>query len=179
MGDSDVSILWENFHSNMTYRLKQQMNEKAFSDITLVTKDNKKIPVHRLILSSGSTFFRDLFSEDLGHPHPLLYLRGVGQDVLEAVLQFLYIGQVQLKREQVKEFLAMAEDLGVEGLVKDMDHRNNFQNETKYFANDNFPEIIEEEVVKGVYTSEKPDSIFPDEDDWFKKVNYQNNEKKC
>ena len=169
MGDPDVSISWGDFQSNMTYQLKQHINQKDFSDITLVTKDNKKIPAHRLILSFGSTFFRGLFSEDLCHPHPLLYLRGVGPDVLEAVLQFLYHGQVQLKREHVKEFLTMAEDVGVEGLVKDMDQGNNFLNETKYVAHDDFPECVQE-LAQGIYTKGKPDSMFPDEDDWFKKV---------
>ena len=71
-----------------------------------------------IILCSGSTFFRGLFSRDLGHPHPLLYLRGVEADVLEAVLQFLYLGQAQVRQQDVQEFIATAEDLGVEGLVK-------------------------------------------------------------
>ena len=56
----------------------------------------------------------------------------------------------------------MAEDLGVEGLVKDMDQGENILNETKYVADDNSPEL-----VQGIYTKGKPDIMFPDEDDWF------------
>ena len=112
-----MSIVWSDFQNNMTSRLKQYKGQRDFSDITLVTKDNKIIPAHKIILSSGSSFFRGLFAEDLDHP--LLYLRGVEKDVLSSVLEFLYQGQVQLRREVVKEFFAMAEDLGVEGLVND------------------------------------------------------------
>ena len=170
MADSDVSIAWSDFQNNMTYRFKQYINQKDFSDITLVTQDNKKFPAHKLILSSGSTFFRGLFSEDLGHPHPLVYLRGVGPAVLEAILQFLYQGHVQLRREQVKEFLAMAEDLGIEGLVKDTDHGNTHLNETKYsvdyISSRSVKNPIPENNAKG-----KTGSIFPAEDAWFKEVN--------
>ena len=119
MANSEVSIAWSDFHDNITYRLKQYINQRDFSDITLVTKDYKKIPAHKLILSSGSKFFCGLFAEDLGHPHTLVYLNGVDYDILEAIIQFLYQGQVQLRKEQVNEFLAMAQDLGVEGLEKE------------------------------------------------------------
>ena len=49
-------------------------------------------------------------------PNHLLYLRGVGPEVQEAVLHFLYTGQANISREMVLDFFAAAEDLGVEGL---------------------------------------------------------------
>ena len=160
MEGSYVSIAWGDFQNRLIHRLKQYINKTDLSDITLVTKDNRKIPAHKLILSSGSTFFRGLFAEDLGHQHPLLYLPGVGTDVLEAILHFLYQGQVQIRREQVKEFLAMAEDLGVEGLNKDMDQGSNLQHETNYSLDNTSLGNVKE----------------TDEDDWFEKVNHQKDE---
>ena len=117
----DVLLAWGDFQNNIINRLKHYINQKNLSDITLVTKDNKKIPSHKLILSSGSKFFSALFAEDFGHQHSLVYLNGVDYDILVAIIQFLYQGQVQLRREQVDEFLAMAQDLGVEGLEKEME----------------------------------------------------------
>ena len=158
-----MSIAWGDFQNKLTHRLKQYINRKDFSDITLVTKDNRKMPAHKLILSSGSTFFRGLFAEDLGHQHPLLYLPGVGMDVLEAILHFLYQGQVQIRREQIKEFLAIAEDLGVEGLNKDMDQGSNLQHETNYsLDNTSFGNVKE-----------------TDEANWFEEVNQQKDEINC
>ena len=114
----NVTIDWYDFQNNIVDKLKYYVGQTEFADVTLVTKDNKKISAHKIILCSGSTFFRGLFARDNGHPNPLLYLRGVEADVLEAVLQFLYLGQAQVRQQDVQEFIATAEDLGVEGLVK-------------------------------------------------------------
>ena len=101
MAHENVSIAWDDYENNMKVKLKQYIHQTDFSDVTLVTNDNRNIPAHKLILSSGSTFFRGLFAGDPGHPHHLLYLRGVGPGVLEAILQFLYTGLVTIAREKV------------------------------------------------------------------------------
>ena len=132
MAHENVSIDWDDFQNDMRVKLKQYIHQTDFSDITLVTDDNRKIPAHKLILSSGSTFFRGLFAGAHGHPHHLLYLRGVGPEVLEAVLQFLYTGQATISREMVMDFFSTAEDLGVEGLDKDIDKGNDIDDKTKY-----------------------------------------------
>ena len=172
MGDTNFSIAWGDFQINMTNQLKQYIGQRDFSDITLVTKDNKRVPAHKIILSSGSSFFRGLFAEDLDHPHPLLYLRGVEQEVLCSVLEFLYHGQVKLRREVVKDFFAIAEELGVEGLVMDNDQRSNIQNETKCSL-----EEVSCESGKDLDDGKrKTGSMISHEDDWFKEVNHQNND---
>ena len=64
----------------------------------------------------------------------------------------------------------MAEDLGIEGLVKDTDHGNTHLNETKYsvdyISSRSVKNPIPENNAKG-----KTGSIFPAEDAWFKEVN--------
>ena len=39
-----------------------------FTDVTLVTDDSRQIKAHKIILSAGSEFFRNLLS-DKSHPH--------------------------------------------------------------------------------------------------------------
>jgi hypothetical protein len=47
------------------------------------------------------------------HHHPLLYLKGVKLADLQAVLNFMYNGEVNVAQEELNSFLALAEDLQV------------------------------------------------------------------
>ena len=73
-------------HSRQT--LAGLLGETDFADVTLVCEDHRQVPAHKVILSSGSEFFRALLLAN-PHPHPLVYLR-LPYGHLQAVLQFLY-----------------------------------------------------------------------------------------
>ena len=49
--------------------------------------------------------------------HPLVYLRGVPLVDLEAILDFVYYGEVKIDHENLDSFLAIAEDLQIKGLA--------------------------------------------------------------
>ena len=117
MVGSDVYLTWGDFHTNMSAKFKSYIKRPDLADVTLVCQDNKKIPAHRIILSSGCSFFREVFREQNSHPHPLIYLRGVVNEVLEAIIQFLYLGETSIQQDLVEEFMATAADLDIEGLV--------------------------------------------------------------
>ena len=53
------------------------------------------------------------------HSHTLILLLGVGVRQLEAVLDFMYQGQVTVAQEEIEKMLALASDLGVKGLSSD------------------------------------------------------------
>ena len=52
------------------------------------------------------------------HPHPLLCLQNVKQADLLAVLDFMYLGEVQVVQENLASFLRVAEELEVKGLMR-------------------------------------------------------------
>jgi hypothetical protein len=52
---------------------------------------------------------------------PLLYLRGAASGVLEALVAFLYTGRAEVEQDLLQQFMALGEDLGVDGLVKDVE----------------------------------------------------------
>ena len=71
----NVTVDWYDFKDDIVDKLKCYLTQTEFAYVTLVTKDNKEIPAHKIILCLGSTFFRGLFSRNPGRPHPLLYGR--------------------------------------------------------------------------------------------------------
>ena len=56
------------------------------------------------------------------HQHPLVYLKGVKNKELHAVLNFMYQGEVNVAQEELNSFLAVAEDLRVRGLSQNNEH---------------------------------------------------------
>ena len=99
---------------------KSLLSDTDFTDVTLACQNNKWVKAHKVILSSSSIFFRDLL---LGNPHqhPLVYLKGVNIKDLQAILQFIYLGEAKVAKDMVTSFIETAKELQVEGLTKEKD----------------------------------------------------------
>ena len=86
-----------------------------FFDVTIASED-KQLQAHKLILSACSPFFKNILRSN-HHPHPLLYLKGVSFRDMEAVLNFMYHGEVNVAQDDLNSFLQVAEDLRVKGNI--------------------------------------------------------------
>ena len=120
------SLTWENFSSNILETFKGIKKSGQLHDVTLVCKDGE-INAHKLILFGGSNFFQSVFTKN-NHQHPLIYLKGIKVKNMEAILDFLYNGEVRIAEEDLKFFLETAEDLEINGLVQKERIRNTEQN---------------------------------------------------
>jgi len=116
MGSEKFCLSWNDFESNISLSFRELREEKDFFDITLSCGD-EQIQAHKLILSACSPFFRSVLKKNV-HQHPLLYLKGVKFRDLQAVLNFMYHGEVNVAQEDLNSFLAVAEDLKVKGLTQ-------------------------------------------------------------
>jgi len=109
-------LRWNDFESNISVAFRELREEKDFFDVTLACDDNQ-IQAHKVILSACSPFFRNVLRRN-PHQHPLLYLKGVKYSELISVLNFMYMGEVNVAQEELNSFLAVAEDLRVKGLTQ-------------------------------------------------------------
>ena len=116
MGTDKFCLRWNDFEGNISSALKELRDENEFFDVTIAC-DNEQIKAHKVILSACSPFFRNILRRN-PHNHPLLYLKGVKFTDLEAVLNFMYHGEVNVAQEDLNSFLAVAEDLRVKGLTQ-------------------------------------------------------------
>ena len=106
------------FESFALNTIRQLWDDQDFSDVTLATVDNQQIRAHKVILSSNSSFFRNILLNN-PHPNPLIYLKGIRHKELEMVMQFIYLGQCQVGQEELNAFIATGKDLAVNGLLED------------------------------------------------------------
>ena len=90
MDGAQINLKCSNFLKNVFSSFNAHQGSDLYTDVTLVSDDSKKIQAHKLILSAGSEYFRNILS-DRSHPHPMLCLDGVCFEDLEWILKYLYI----------------------------------------------------------------------------------------
>jgi len=116
MNNEKFCLHWNNFEGNISSAFRELREDKDFFDVTIAC-DDEQIQAHKVILSACSPFFRSVLRRN-PHQQPLLYLKGVKYTDLQAVLNFMYQGEVNVAQEELNSFLAVAEDLKVKGLTQ-------------------------------------------------------------
>ena len=49
------------------------------------------------------------------HPHPLIFAGGIGHEVLEALLGFIYSGEAKLQNEHTNSFIQLSKNIELVG----------------------------------------------------------------
>merc|ERR1719370_2841125 len=105
---------WNEFDANIKEYLKILREDQILFDVTLVTDDGQHIQAHKIILSSGSLFFRDIFLKS-NQTNMLIYLKGINSVQLEHILDFIYNGEASVGEEELKDFIETGKELQVKG----------------------------------------------------------------
>lgn len=116
-GADKFCLKWNDFESNISDAFKDLREQKDFFDVTLACDDQSQIEAHKVILSACSPFFRNILRRN-PHQHPLLYIKGVKFKELVAILDFMYMGEVNVVQDELNTFLVVAEELKVKGLTQ-------------------------------------------------------------
>ena len=112
----NLCLQWNDFKENVNSAFGRLREDKEFADVTLACEDGQQMEAHKVILASSSPFF-DKILQKSKHPHPLIYLRGVKEETLLAMTDFLYNGEANVFQENLDSFLALAEEFKLKGLT--------------------------------------------------------------
>jgi len=118
-------LRWNDFESNLSGAFSEIREAGEQFDMTLACEDSQ-IETHKLLLTACSPVFRSLL-RNTSHPHPLLYLKGVKAQDLQAVVDFMYVGRVNIATENLNSFLSTAAELRVKGLSQSFSGPNTGQ----------------------------------------------------
>ena len=110
-----LCLKWNDFQENVNTVFTSLREDREFSDVTLVCEDGHQLEAHKVILVASSAFFLNLLKKSR-HPHPLIYMKGVKYRDLQAMIDFLYVGEANIFQENLESFLAIAEELKLKGL---------------------------------------------------------------
>ena len=129
------SLKWNDFGSNVSKSFGKLRNEDYLNDVTLVGDDHTQLSAHKLVLSAGSEYFKEIFTRNK-HANTLLCLEGLSKQDIENVLDYMYNGVVNIYQEDLDRFLSIAQRLRLEGLLeegKENDEQQQTPNETNQY----------------------------------------------
>ena len=109
-------LTWNDFQSNIVKSFSRLRNEDSFYDVTLVSDDQKEVSAHKLVLSTCSEYFKNIF-KNRKNSHPILCLEGISSSEMNNVLDYIYNGAVQIHQDDLDRFLKIAQRLKLEGLI--------------------------------------------------------------
>ncbi|XP_059611456.1 uncharacterized protein LOC132258254 [Phlebotomus argentipes] len=107
-------LSWNNFYGNMCRGFHSLQKDGQMVDVTIAA-GGKIFKAHKLVLSVCSPYFQKIFLE---HPstHPILFMTDVHSNHMAGLLDFMYSGQVNVKYEDLPNFLKVAEAMQIKGL---------------------------------------------------------------
>jgi len=116
MADQQFFLKWNDFQTNMVTSFRHLRDEKSFTDVTLAC-EGQTCKAHKMVLSACSPYFKSLLEENPSK-HPIIILKDVSYTHLQAILEFMYAGEVNVSQEQLPAFLKTADRLKVKGLAE-------------------------------------------------------------
>ncbi|XP_069172138.1 B-cell CLL/lymphoma 6 member B protein [Procambarus clarkii] len=110
-------LRWTHHQSTVVAEVGSLYRDAALVDVTLACEDQRTYQAHKLVLSACSQYFQGLFSRHAAHQHPIIFLKDVSGDECEALLTYMYRGEVSVSHDQIHRILRVANSLQVRGLA--------------------------------------------------------------
>ncbi|XP_042887028.1 protein tramtrack, beta isoform-like isoform X2 [Penaeus japonicus] len=115
MGDGMLSLSWNNHHATFCDILTKLREKESYTDVTL-SCEGKFYPLHKLVLSTCSEYFERIF-EKTPCKHPVIVLNDIKCRELEALLSYMYAGEVSVPQSNLAMLIKVAEVLQIKGLA--------------------------------------------------------------
>ncbi|KAK8394192.1 hypothetical protein O3P69_006403 [Scylla paramamosain] len=110
-----LALKWNN-HQSIFYHIISGLRTKGnYTDVTLAC-DGKFYPVHKLVLSTCSEYFSDIFDRT-PCKNPVIVLKDIQCQDLEFLLDYMYIGEVNVRQNDLASLIKAAECLRIKGLA--------------------------------------------------------------
>ena len=148
--DSETFCLkWNDFIDNVTTSFAQLRKDKDFADVTLASGDGGQVvKAHRVVLASGSLVLKSLLTQNPSES-PMILMRGMKQDQLNSIVDFLYFGEVSIHQDELNDFLALAEELQLKGLTESKNKETSKPQEIKRESISGAPHIVNNQQILG------------------------------
>jgi len=114
-GVQEYCLRWNNHHSTLVSVMDALLQKGTLVDVTLAA-EGKSIQVHRLVLCACSNYFQELLSQHWDK-QAVVFLKDVKFDQLQALVDYMYRGEVNVSQDQLAAFLNTAEALKIKGLA--------------------------------------------------------------
>ena len=114
----NYNLTWKTFSKHLTEAVQEMFEDKSFANVTLVCDGQRQLRAHKFVLSACSSVFKSILQYNSAESNPLIILRGIRYEDMEAILQFMYQGETCVSKDRIKDFMKTAEELEVKIISK-------------------------------------------------------------
>jgi len=126
---AQVCLRWNAHKEDISKAIAHFLLRESLCDVTLFA-DGQSIRAHRLVLSACSAYFANIFAELPSSQPAVVFFRDVKLQELQAVLEYMYKGSVDIPRDSLGAFLKTAESLEIRNLGEgEQSSKNDFTGE--------------------------------------------------
>ncbi|KAK9507633.1 hypothetical protein O3M35_007446 [Rhynocoris fuscipes] len=115
MSSPHYSLRWNNHQSHLLTAFDTLLQNETLVDVTLVCEETS-FKAHKVVLSACSPYFQRIFSET-PCKHPVIVLKDLRGWEVQAIVDFMYRGEISVGQEQLSSLIKAAESLQVRGLA--------------------------------------------------------------
>lgn len=123
-------LRWNNHKTNLVEILDVLFQKRGFVDCTLHVDDTQFF-VHRVVLAANSSYFQKILQDPSIHDHCSIICPGVQGYEMQALLDYMYTGEVNVTQSQIPRIIQIAEELKVKGLFDMTDLMDKFDKNNK------------------------------------------------
>nr|XP_053630357.1 zinc finger protein 236-like [Cherax quadricarinatus] len=117
--DLQLILTWRDHKQVLSLVMETLRYKELFADVTLICGE-KQYAVHKFVLCTCSPYFEELL-ECVPCEHPVLVLTETSHETLEALLDFMYLGQTDFCSKDLDRLLDLAYEFRIKGLISPKD----------------------------------------------------------
>ncbi|CAH1407939.1 unnamed protein product [Nezara viridula] len=107
-------VRWNSYQSNLQSAFPKLLTNEHFVDVTLAC-ESRMVKCHKVVLSACSAYFEKLLVQNPCQ-HPIIFMKDMKYWEVQALVDFMYKGEVNVTQEELSSLLKAAEALEVRGL---------------------------------------------------------------
>ena len=81
---------WDSFADHLKDMMKDMFTSDDFSDVTIITEDQKRFKAHKNILAASSPVLKELLKGQ-HEANQILFMRGTFSVEIKSILDFIYL----------------------------------------------------------------------------------------
>ena len=171
------NLNWQTYSDHLRAMLHNMRKSNYLSDVTLVCDDEKQLKAHKIVLSASSAVFKSII-DNLPRDSSVIELKEIHHQELDEILQFIYLGVVNIDKERMDKFLSVARNLKIKEICDEEtyntlgDRKDSLKEEkvyekektSKFDRNDNRVAkiVFSAKGTKIVYTEDTKNNVIED-----------------
>jgi len=114
-GTEEYMLKWNSHNTEVISEFHELCREELFTDVTISVED-ETFEAHKIVLSACSPYFRQMLTTATRCSHPVIFLKDVSAEHVRLLIQYMYVGQIAVRKEELTTFLKSADHLRIRGL---------------------------------------------------------------